>query len=137
MEEENVSEPEEEEENEHPNPAQSPVSQPNPQDQYPVSPEVRGQSGIRRSNRDRRPRLRLTYDSLGEPSVQEQVTVNSVLGHTLQYSPVVHTPHCTPTPRTLMQYLSPFGMPYSHPIYYTHTPYTPYPYHTPNTHISR
>lgn len=126
-----VAEPEVEEENEYP--VQSPVTQPSPQAQLPVSPEMRGQSEVRRSTRDRKPRQCLTYELLGEPSVQERVTVNSVLGHTLQYSPVVHTPHHNEPPHTLRSYLSPFSIPYLRPMFYTHAPYIPYTYHTPTT----
>lgn len=131
--EEDVTESEGEEENEspYPNPAQSPIFHA----QSPASHGEQVQSEVRRSTRDRKPRQCLTYDMLGEPSVQERVTVNSVLGHPLQYPPVVHTPHYTPPPHTLMQYIPPFSMSCSHPIYYTHTPYNPSSYHTSTTHI--
>lgn len=81
---------------------------------------------VRRSARDRKPRQFLTYESLGEPSVQSHATVHSVAGHTAPYSP----------PHSLMSYFLPICMPYSHPILYSQTPYMPYTYQTPATYIA-
>lgn len=88
-------------------------------------PAEHAHSEVRRSARDRKPRQFLTYEALGEPSVQSHATVHSVTGHTTPYSP----------PPSLMSYIPPICMPYSHPILYTQTPYMPYTYQTPATYI--
>lgn len=95
---------------------------------------------VRRSTRERKPRQILTYESLGEPSVQPQVTVNSVVGHTAPYSPVVDSPHYTSATRPFLQYVPavlPTCMQYSHLMFYTQTPYSPYRYHTPKRYTSQ
>lgn len=85
----------------------------------PLTPPVEHmQSEVRRSARER-PRHFLTYESLGEPSVQSHATVNSVTGYTAPYIPVIEAPH-HPTPaHSLFPYIPPLCMPYSHQLLYS------------------
>lgn len=86
---------------------------------------------VRRSTRDRKQRQFLTYESLGEPSIQSHIAVNSVSEHT-PHTSVVNAPHPTPAVHPLMPYISPVYIPYSKPIFCT-TPYIPPPCVTPIT----
>lgn len=78
---------------------------------------------------------RFSHESLGEPSVQSHATVNSVTGHIAPYLPIVDGPHHGSPPHPLVPYIPPICIPYSHPIFYTQTPYMPYTYHAPATYI--
>lgn len=102
----------------------------------PLTPPVEHtQSDVRRSVREKRPRRFLTYDSLGEPSVQTDTTVNSVTGYTAPYIPVIEASHHTTPAHSLFPYIPPLCMPYSHPLLYSQAPYMPYPYQAPATYI--
>ncbi|KAK2852491.1 hypothetical protein Q7C36_007692 [Tachysurus vachellii] len=62
----------------------------------PLTPPVEHtQLDARRSAREKRPCRFLTYESLGEPSVQTHASVNSVIGYTAPYIPVVEASHHT------------------------------------------
>lgn len=93
------------------------------------------QTEVRRSARDRRPRQFLTYESLGEPSIQSHAIVNSVGEHTTPYSPVVTTPQTVPTFHSPMPYIAPICVPYSNPFFYSTVPYITHPIFPPTTYI--
>lgn len=102
----------------------------------PLTPPVdHTQSDFRRSAREKRPRRFLTYESLGEPSVQTHATVNSVPGYTAPYIPVIEASHHTTHAPSIFPYIPPLCMPYSHPLLYSQTAYMPYPYQAPATYI--
>ncbi|KAA0720039.1 hypothetical protein E1301_Tti008334 [Triplophysa tibetana] len=98
-------------------------------------PVERNQSEVRRSARERRPRHFLTYESLGEPSVQSHATVNSVTRYTAPYIPVIEAPHYTTPTHSLFPYLPPLCRPYPPPLLYSQPPYIPYTYQAPVTYI--
>lgn len=102
----------------------------------PLTPPVEHtQSDVRRSAREKRPRHFLTYESLGEPSVQTHATVNSVTGYTGPYIPVIEASHHTTPTQSIFPYIPPLCMPYPHPLLYSQTAYMPYPYQAPATYI--
>ncbi len=74
----------------------------------------------RRSARERKPKRMFTYETLGQPSIQPQTTLNSVVAYTLPYLPVWATPYPVPhsfqiTPYTDINTLAPFT--YTMPVY--------------------
>lgn len=71
-------------------------------------PIVETNTGLRRSTRDKRPRQMLTYQTLGEPSLQPHPTVNAVTTYTA-LPPIWNTPYHIPT---------------FHSTPYIHQPYT-------------
>ncbi|KAI7803024.1 hypothetical protein IRJ41_001725 [Triplophysa rosa] len=102
----------------------------------PLTPPVEHtQPGVRRSTRERRPRHFLTYESLGESSVQSHTTVNSVTGYTVPYIPIIEAPHHTTPAHSLFPYIPPLGTTYPHPLLYSQAPYIPYTYQAPATYI--
>lgn len=90
---------------------------------------------VRKSTRDRRPPHFLTYDSLGEPSLQTHAAVSSVIVHPTPYWCINGGSHHSTPLHTLGPSLSPMGVSCWHPIGYTETPYFTHAYHTPMSHI--
>ncbi len=70
----------------------------------------------RRSTRERKPKRMFTYETLGQPSIQPQTTLNSVVAYTLPYLPVWATPY--PMPHSFQI------TPYTYTDINTFTPFT-------------